>query len=121
MSLNFSLDKIADFETVCWDENDQMRWATETIIFGTMPAGVPHLKDEAACKLFYTRFVAHCRAANIYHNGFDALKYEDVLRHMNLGTNASSLTPAAFKKQLATIAMESAESVLRFELQKASS
>jgi hypothetical protein len=118
MALNFYLDKIADYETVCWDKDDKgrMRWATETIIFATMGTGVPHLKDEAACKLFYTRFIAHCRAANIYTGAFDALKYDTVLKHIGLSTNASSLTPTAFSKQLARTALETAESTLRMEL-----
>jgi hypothetical protein len=86
-----------------WNAKDAENWdkihdgAKESLIFHTMFLGINRITEENY-KDFYKRYVQLNRA-----NGWDEPHYltpEDVHNAVGLHTNASTLTPAAWRKKL---------------------
>ena len=102
MSLDFNLVNVqpqlemntverGDFFKAAWDSGK-----LESLIFNTMTIGINHLKDEETVNKFWHRYVTYYTAA-----GYD-LYYDRafLLSMIGLRTNASTITDAAFKKEV---------------------
>lgn len=94
MSLNWNAQDAPN-----WDKIDPSR--RESVIFGTMFLGVNPITEDNH-EEFYKRHV------KFYHaQGWEPfLTLEDAHNAVGLGTNASTITPAAFNKKLVQL-MES--------------
>lgn len=106
MPLNFDLSKIVDASPegmqFVWPEYDaetnpavSMNPKVESIIFATMSTGINKITEDNAVE-FYSRYRIVCLAAN--RQPFFSVG--DVHKAIGLKTNASSITPAAFKKHV---------------------
>lgn len=105
MSLNFSFTDIKD-KTVLFEggkvpaKGEEAYHTNETrnIIFATMAVGINKITEENA-PLFWERYVAIMQAMGEQER-FWGFTEQDVKNHIGLATNASRLSPTAFKKQL---------------------
>lgn len=101
MSLDYFYGKVKDADTVVFDENDRMRAEVQSVIFLTMPLGMSQVTEANATE-FYRRFRMFYRVKG--YNDKDVAETGVTLALVKslagLGTNASSKTMAAFKKDL---------------------
>jgi hypothetical protein len=103
MSLDFNYAKCDD--KVLWDENDRMRPEVESIIWHTMFLGQNKITEEN-WRTFYCRYVSY-RIAN--GQGEPYFSLADVKGMIGLHTNASTITEAAFKKDLVESLIKTAQ------------
>jgi hypothetical protein len=103
MALNFSFDKIANYQTTCWiGEGDERRMnpVTEALIFGTMTVGLGSITDSNVDE-FAARFrvIEKIHGAQLYKPNPDGpgtmdwfLTDEDFIAHIGLSCNVSNET-----------------------------
>lgn len=109
MSLNFQLDKIKDFEAVCYTDGT-MNPRTEAIIFITMAIGMGSITEKNL-----SEFVRRIEVFQDIHGGliYDCdgrkarITKEDVEKHLGLTTNVRLETPGKFKKAMEMAAYDS--------------
>lgn len=111
MSLNFDLDRIEHYESLCWIETDngpRINPVTEALIFHTMHIGMNAITKANAVE-FTDRVTKFERAVGPSLTRWDEttakpvgcpITAEDVLAHRGLHTNASVLARTAFNKAL---------------------
>ncbi len=109
MSLNFKLDKIKDYKTVCWDgdvmADGKMKLVTESLIWTTMQVGLGSITEEnipewlvrldLVDRLFGTMMVRYDgdKRVNV------PFTKEDLVAHIGLTTNVSKETRTKFLKR----------------------
>lgn len=110
MSLNWSAKDVTDEEIL----KDGV--AVRNISFATMSAGINKITEENY-REFYRRYTAAMIASGI--SGPTGLDLETVHRFVGFSTNASPLTPTAFRKKLAELIEREAEMVVQTEERQA--
>lgn len=108
MSLNYDIRNMkpnqhtqevnADGNPIVGEDGRVSLWGkyTQTLIFATMPTGMSTITTENAAE-FYKRLKMWQKTIGQLDTNLD---YETVLAHAGLKTNASTLTPSAFRKDL---------------------
>lgn len=109
MSLNWDLTNIEDYKNKCWIEKDNehnLNPVTEALIFATMSVGLNEITEKNAQE-FYIRLHALERLMIPYLTSWDDdgshprfIEWEDINDHIGLHTNASTMTPAQYRKHL---------------------
>ena len=108
MSLNYSLSKIKDWETVCKDENGDLRPETHDLIFATMVVDMGLISGKG-WKKFVNRIKAH---ENLYGGALIVRRApgktleETVESHIGLSTNVATKHASTYLKKLARIALD---------------
>jgi hypothetical protein len=132
VSLNYTLDKIAnwedlmeDFPTTPFDEGGRRPSVkTATLIRATVPVGLGSITESNAAE-FYARLkmVEQMEGALMYEAGPKDyfFKPEDVLRHVGLSTNVSRQTRASWLKQIGAWMDERAREIERIQMREAAS
>ena len=127
MSLDFRLDEIVGYRTLCWRDDKTMNPVTENLIWATMNVGIGHIRadnvNEFFTRLQITEFVYGKSVYNPDTNE-SLLTLEAVTAHVGLSTNATRLNKRAFKEKmfgaLERIANDRLKYVLRDQKVKAS-
>lgn len=79
-----------------WFNEQWVSGKLESLIFNTMTIGINHIKDETTARKFYARYLKYYAAC-----GYDTYYDLDfVISMVGLRTNASTITDAAFNKEL---------------------
>ena len=103
MSLDFRLDEIVGYRTLCWRDDKTMNPVTENLIWATMNVGIGHIRadnvDEFFTRLQITEFVYGKSVYNPDTNK-SLLTYDAVTAHVGLSTNAPRLNKRAFKEKM---------------------
>lgn len=108
MSLNFNLEKIANFEKVCLNEDGEIGARTRTLLLSTMSIGIPDITKKNVDEVF----LRLCMLERVYgvavHRTDDEgnrvdipITREVVEKHIGLSTNADTLSETAFNKRIA--------------------
>lgn len=96
MSLNWQVDGIKDYKTVCWKEDGEMNPVTNTLIWGTIGVGMGQITDKNV-----DEFAARFRLLEKIHGAFLYkpaegggkqdwyLSDEDFIAHIGLWCNVS--------------------------------
>lgn len=106
MSLNWNIDRIANFETVCLntaeDGTRTLRPATEGLIWATMLVGLNGITEKNAPQFYARLSVWESLNGAIRSNATQSQPYtvEEVRAHIGLGTNATIETDAKWGKRL---------------------
>ena len=119
MALTWDLTKINDYDNVCWNQDDEgnntLNPTTESLIWLSMGIGMNSINEKNADE-FYSRVC-------IYEKMFNSMRSmvnddnkierifvtpEEVYAHIGLRTNATSYTPAQFRKNICDHAMNDA-------------
>lgn len=103
MSLNWNLEGIKDYKTICWDEDGSLSGLTECMIFMTIPVKIGRI-TEANAGEFWARlnFVQKHDGAmmrKVDENGESKPAFftaEDVVAHIGLSCNVADETRAKF-------------------------
>jgi len=103
MSLDFRLNEIVDYRTLCWRDDKTMNPVTENLIWATMNTGIGHIRadnvNEFFTRLQITEFVYGKSVYNPDTNK-SLLTLEAVTAHVGLSTNATRLNKRAFKEKM---------------------
>tara|TARA_R110002012_G_scaffold63756_3_gene167686 strand:+ start:5597 stop:6019 length:423 start_codon:yes stop_codon:yes gene_type:complete len=103
MSLDFRLNEIVNYRTLCWRDDKTMNPVTENLIWATMNVGIGHIRadnvDEFFTRLQITEFVYGKSVYNPDTNK-SLLTYDAVTAHVGLSTNATRLNKRAFKEKM---------------------
>jgi hypothetical protein len=114
MSLTWTLKKVKDFGTVCYEDVDrgdgksvnQMKCMTENLIWMTVPVGMGEI-TEVNHQEFYRRIHAWEEKNGAQIHFYDGKELqdvfttlEDVKAHVGLATNASRMNPRQFQERL---------------------
>jgi hypothetical protein len=103
MSLDFRLDNIVNYRTLCWRDDKTMNPVTENLIWATMNVGIGHIRadnvNEFFTRLQITEFVYGKSVYNPDTNK-SLLTLEAVTAHVGLSTNATRLNKRAFKEKM---------------------
>ena len=125
MALNWNVSECEDYESM-WVEVEggkvgkdgkplkRLNATTESIIWTTMVVDVGHLKNEAECREYYTRFIEYCAASHTE----PYLTWPDVLRHKGLSCNVFRTTKAKWKHRIASLGRDYAERRVEREMQE---
>lgn len=118
MSLDWTIDKIADYKTLCWvpagkdadgDDVSCLNPVTNAIIWGTILTGLGSITEDN-WRQFYARLhVAERLFGQMLYDGkLEAHRYitaDEVRAHVGLTTNVSRETDAAFARRMTTNAL----------------
>ena len=103
MSLDFRLNEIVNYRTLCWRDDKTMNPVTENLIWATMNVGIGHIRadnvNEFFTRLQITEFVYGKSVYNPDTNK-SLLTLEAVTAHVGLSTNATRLNKRAFKEKM---------------------
>jgi len=103
MSLDFRLNEIVGYRTLCWRDDKTMNPVTENLIWATMNVGIGHIRadnvNEFFMRLQITEFVYGKSVYNPDTNK-SLLTLEAVTAHVGLSTNATRLNKRAFKEKI---------------------
>jgi len=103
MSLDFRLNEIVNYRTLCWRDDKTMNPVTENLIWATMNTGIGHIRadnvNEFFTRLQITEFVYGKSVYNPDTNK-SLLTLEAVTAHVGLSTNATRLNKRAFKEKM---------------------
>lgn len=103
MSLDFRLDEIVGYRTLCWRDDKTMNPVTENLIWATMNVGIGHIRadnvNEFFMRLQITEFVYGKSVYNPNTNE-SLLTLEAITAHIGLSTNATRLNKRAFKEKM---------------------
>jgi hypothetical protein len=127
MSLDFRLDEIVGYRTLCWRDDKTMNPVTENLIWATMNTGIGHIRadnvNEFFLRLQITEFV-YGKSVYDPNTNKSLLTLEAITAHIGLSTNATRLNKRAFKEKmfgaLERIANDRLKYVLRDQKVKAS-
>ncbi len=125
MPLNWRLRDIENYETLCWqpDQHDpdgkKLNPLTNALIWATIPVGINHITEKNVEK-FFIRVSAIEQVSGSFLNELHGDKIverpitlADLKQHIGLWTNASSLTDAQFRRNIAQRAMREAQQRLK--------
>lgn len=131
MSLDWDLTKIENYKKKCWHETEDgkqsLNGLTETIIYMTMFIGINPITFKNI-EEFYLRTFLHEKVSGPMRTGYSKEKdkfspmyisWQDIVDHVGLTTNASSLTWAQFSKKLKGMAERQIGDAKRLERKKA--
>lgn len=131
MALNFDVSAVADFKTITTHPTDANKWhpVTEALTWHAMIIGVPVITQENAGE-FFRRVAIWEHITGPMLSGQRNLDWRitmsDVINHVGLRTNASSLTNAKFAAKVmqelgrqADLRLRSGETSLRHRLAEA--
>jgi hypothetical protein len=122
MSLNFSFDKIKDYESVCWIKDDsephgrRMNPVTNALIWGTISVGLGAI-TESNIDEFVARFrvIEKIHGAMLYKPNPDGpgtvdwfVSDEDFIAHIGLVCNVSNESRTAWARRIFVNAQTSA-------------
>lgn len=109
MSLDFNLTRIADYDSLCFEEVDgvrEIKARTDAMIWSSMIVGIDKITSEN-CKEFYTRVAMYERIFGpLVRSYVDGVRngipctLEHVQQHIGMSTNADNLTALQFDKQI---------------------
>ena len=103
MSLDFRLDEIVGYRTLCWRDDKTMNPVTENLIWATMNTGIGHIRADNVNEFFkrlqITEFVYGKSVYNPNTNE-SLLTLEAITAHIGLSTNATRLNKRAFKEKM---------------------
>ena len=103
MSLDFRLDEIVGYRTLCWRDDKTINPITENLIWATMNTGIGHIRadnvNEFFTRLQITEFVYGKSVYNPNTNE-SLLTLEAITAHIGLSTNATRLNKRAFKEKM---------------------
>ena len=109
MPLTWRIDDIADYENLCWRDNEHgervLHYVTECLIWWTIKVGIPIIRDEATARKFYERMETRRSELNeredVYENSEPRYITEaEVLAHVGLATNADRWTDKRFREAI---------------------
>jgi hypothetical protein len=110
MPLNFSLDQIQNFESLCWiDEGTTQRISpvTEALIFHTMAVGIPRVTDknvdEFVLRVTGTEALVGVSLWRVNNEGATVprpLTPTEIRAHVGLATNASAFSHTEWKRRV---------------------
>ncbi len=107
MSLDFELSGIKNFDQLCWmpgpiEQERRMNPITYTMIWLSMPCGFNTITAKSAELVFYRIHTMERTfgAWNRNEEGEIFITFQDVLNHIGITTNASSLTEVIFNKNV---------------------
>ncbi len=128
MPLNWRLSKIHDYEKLCWEpdpdapndpERNRLKPLTNSLIWATIPVGINQITEKNFEK-FFLRLSAIEQVSGTFLNEIRddkiverPITLAEVKQHIGLWTNASSLTDAQFRGNLAQRAMREAQQRLK--------
>ena len=106
MSLNWQIDSIKDYKTVCWMENGEMNPVTNVLIWGTISVGIGQITDKNV-----DEFAARFRIIEKLDGPFliareEKRRYvtdEEFIAHIGLSTNVHTETRAKWASRHFTI------------------
>lgn len=104
MSLNFSLTKIKNWQTLCYksDNAEDLTGTTQTIIFMALGIGVPDITVKTLDRFWHRTFILE-HAFGAWRSTPEGVVYftrDEIAQYTGLQTNASSMTDAEFMKKL---------------------
>lgn len=107
MALHWTLERIPNHETLCWDDRDDgkkvMNGTTETLIWATMATNINQITEKNADE-FYARISLYERLNGSLRRNPDLsdcfVSPEEVRAHIGLGTNATNMTQARWLKSI---------------------
>lgn len=143
MSLDWYVDEIKDYKTVCWIDNGEtdaegeklynLNPVTDALIWATMAVGMLRITEDNY-EEFFTRLHMYEKGVQPFLRQWpktDEEKLEhgraprplpitlaDVRQHIGLSTNASQFSQARFHKELIARMRRQAESTVRYERRK---
>ena len=100
MSLNFNLAGIKNYKEVCYFDSSEgqgakkMSGVTNTLIWDTMVTGLNQINEKNIGEWLFRLYVLD----KIFPRP-EQITRQDLVNHIGLTTNASSMTRAAFKKK----------------------
>lgn len=106
MSLNWNVEDVADYSTVCYDENGETTVVTTNLVLGMMAIGMGSITKANADEVGW-RFDLYQRMFGplvVTSTGDDLvprpINAEDVRKHIGLHTNVSLETRAKWLKRI---------------------
>src|SRR5512133_2041820 len=110
MSLNWTINKVKDFEKTCYidvDGNKQLSHATNALIWLTMGVDMGEITNKNKDEFFsrvqkYEKILGAMRQDD---KGFVYVTKDEVYAHVGLGTNVRTLSAKAFERKLSKIAL----------------
>lgn len=124
MSLNFKLDKIKDYKTLCWvrldADGEKLNPVTDGLIWSTMSIGLGEITEkninewlvrlQFSDKLFGTLLI---KAGENGERVERPITREELVAHIGLRTNVTNETRAKWMKRMTERFMSDAEYALR--------
>lgn len=116
MSLRFDTTDIKDREILYTGPNEKI-WSewVDIMAFATIPVGIGRI-TEKNYEEFYERYVMNMHAHGVHEW---MLTQEIVKKFIGFHTNASSMTPAAFRKSCMDILIDKTKVVIRSQKREA--
>jgi hypothetical protein len=110
MSLDWSIEKIANNEQVCMDTEGNLNVRTEILIFTTMTVGIPRITEKNAEEFFLrASMIERVNGTALRRHDSDGTRVDipleraDVLAHIGLSTNADTKSETQFAKTVYNI------------------
>lgn len=98
MSLDFDLGGIKNYKELCWTDAEtggkRLAGLTHTLVWDTMVIGLNEVTEKNIDEWMYRLHIMD----RAYPRGFEITR-QDLVNHIGLRTNTSTLTRAAFKKK----------------------
>ena len=122
MSLNWNIDRIANYETVCRTPNadgtSSLSTATEGLIWATLLVGMNGITEKNAAQFYSRLAVWESLNGAIRSNATASQPYTvaEVRAHIGLGTNATNETDARWRKRIMERALVDARRDFAFNL-----
>ena len=115
MSLDWKIDKIEDYQTVCWHDG-KLNPLTHKLIWETMVTGLDEITKDNLEEWLFRLAVTY----RVYGSDGDKITREDLEQHIGLRTNASRMTHAKFMKRMSeSLAREALRDVDKSKKEKA--
>lgn len=96
MALNWNVEKIDNYETVCWigekgSDDRRMNPVTEALIFNSMAIDIGLITDDNAAEVFArTRILESINGGMLIKDGKESkITIEDIKAHVGLSTNVA--------------------------------
>lgn len=111
MSLDFRLDKIKDYEDLCWTENSngkyELAWKTDKLIWATMSVSMGEITEKNWREFYLRMLLDPYSPVNIYKDTgktavpeWHRIKIEDVFNHIGLTTNVTEKSRPKYLREL---------------------
>lgn len=110
MSLNWNLSKIANHETLAWEQDGTMKARTEALIWSTMAVDIGRITEKNVDE-FWRRLDLYQHAVGALlgnANGPIYFTRDDVVAHIGLSVNVSDTSPAAWNRRFSKILFDRA-------------
>lgn len=106
MSLDWSVSKVNNYETVCFDEDEKLRAITEALVFGAMMIDVGGINkaniDEWHFRISFLKSIGVTWLERYVPNGSPESvypSYDDIADHLGLRTNVTTLARQKWIRQ----------------------